>query len=452
MAHAHAHHLDRDITRLKPANKTLGLALMAIGLIAIVAAFFVGTTDHPAAEGVAAHTDHQRFWFAYLFGLAGVTTVSCCSLIFVLVNHLVRAGWITNVRRIMESMAIQLPLVFVLMIPILLVGLSRNGVLYSWSKPSDTPVAPEVKVATELSSSLTTYPNEQVQPGVTRAFDENVARKARIWLVPWFWALRAVVFMAVLSGIAWYYYGQSVKQDSTGDIDISANLSQMAGPLILAVGLITTFIGFDMFMSLDPKWFSTMFGVYFFASGTQAMWALMCLAVLALQARGYLKESVGVEHRHDLGKFLWAFIFFWTYIAFSQYMLQWYANLPEETFWFDKRGYSTAHPTGYSPFVLALLFGRFAIPFIGLVSRHVKRNRFGLGFWSVWLLIGFVIDMYLLVIPEESYTRLLGAPEVLGFVGITTIWGGSLLRTMASAELRPIADPRVHESMAIQNI
>ena len=162
MAHGPAD-LSHDVTRLKPVNKTLGLALMVIGLIAVLAAF------------VVAGGDHRRFWFAYLLGVAGVTTISSAALIFTMVNHLVRAGWITNVRRILESIAVQMPLVFVLMIPIVIVGLGRTGTLYSWSKPSDTPIAAEVHVKVDLASSLESYPNEQVQPGVTRAFDEGVA-------------------------------------------------------------------------------------------------------------------------------------------------------------------------------------------------------------------------------------------------------------------------------------
>ena len=255
-----------------------------------------------------------------------------------------------------------------------------------------------------------------------------------------------------MSAMAWWYYSQSVKQDSDRRHRHLGRPQPDRRPADGRRALIVTFISFDVYMSLDPKWFSTMYGIYYFASGTQAMWAFMALTVLVLQARGYLTESVSVEHRHDIGKFLWAFIFFWTYAGFSQYMLQWYANMPEETQWFDKRGFSTMHPTGYSPFVLVLLIGRFAIPFLGLVSRHVKRSRFGLGFWCVWLLAGFFVDMYLLVIPEESYTPLHGAPEFLALGGITVLWLGGFVRTLASAELRPVADPRVHESMAIANI
>lgn len=529
MAHAH-HDLSNEVTRMKPGGRTLGLGLMVLGIVGILIAFVAGGEDH-----------HRRFWFAYLFGLAGVTCVSCAALIFTIVNHLVRAGWITNVRRILETLALQTGLVLILALPVVFVTL-RDGsgsaanagehgtfsTIYSWAKPSDTPVihhgagheeahgeghgmeaghhegdghdhshdaAPTTQaaaavdahkpseaaptVAGELAASHVDapknsaaaedahaavsgeaeqieYPNEQVQPGVTRPFDAIIARKTHSWLNPWFWSVRVIAYFAILFGIAWYYWSNSVKQDATGDIDINAKLSYQAGPFVIACALITTFIAFDMFMALDPHWFSTMYGIYFFASGTQATWAIMALFVLALQSRGYLKQSITTEHRHDLGKFLWAFVFFWGYAGFSQYMLQWYANMPEETFWFDKRGWTNAHPNAYTPLGWALLFGRFVIPFLGLVSRHVKRNKFGLGFWAVWLLCFWALDMYLLVVPEWKYVKSgemipFGIPEICAFFGILGLWLGNVIRVLGNHELRPIRDARVHESLALQN-
>ena len=515
MAHVHVD-TSNELTRLRPAGKSLGLALMIAGLVAVVLAL---VSSYGTETGV------QRFWFAYLFGLAGITCVSGAALIFTLLNHLVRAGWITNVRRILETFALQTALVLVLALPVVLNVLARHGTIYSWAKPTDTPIveheeggeaehndtdaasaglakpegegehhstpatspahaptAPEghdaqkagvdtvagvgsanhdsavaqsehnepgVKEGSRIADDY--FTNHQVIPGVKREYDENIARKAHVWLNPFFWSFRILAYFAVLAGIAYFYYSNSVRQDDTGDIDISAKLSYLAGPLTVVSGVIFSFVAFDVFMSLDPHWFSTMYGIYFFASGTQAMWALIALFVLVMQKRGYLTVSISREHRHDIGKFLWAFIFFFGYVAFSPYMLQWYANLPEETFWFDKRGYSQAHPNAYTPLVIALVAGRFVIPFLGLVSRHVKRNRFGLGFWAVWLLAFWVLDMYLLVIPESTVTRPIGFPEILAFGGIFALWLGNVIRTLANHALRPLRDPRIHESLALQN-
>ncbi len=496
-SHSHAHSLDNELTQLKPGSKLLGIGLMVVGLVALVAAYLasLGTEQHG-----------QRFLWALMFGSIGFLAISCASLIFVLINHLVRAGWITNVRRILETLSMQVPLMALLLIPVIAVTVTTSTVshdghesplVYSWAVPSNTEVvhhghddshaedhkddhaadahkedhnhaegdhhvvspnatSPWPKGKTDTLEMSVPYPNEQVKPGVERHYDDIIKEKREGWLKPVFWGVRIVAYFLILTFVGWYFYSRSVKQDSTGDVDISMRLLQISGPVLMACGLIVTFIAFDVYMSLDPHWFSTMYGVYFFASGTQAMWACMILICLALQSRGYLTQSVTKEHYHDMGKFMFAFVVFFAYIAFSQYMLQWYANLPEETFWYDKRGYSTAHPNGYSPLVLILLIGRFVIPFLGVISRHTKRSKFGIGFWSAWLLVCFFIDMYLLTMPEFhwAYTPgqlLFGLPEILCLLGAGALWLGNVVRMLASHALRPVRDPRTHESVALQN-
>jgi lipid-A-disaccharide synthase-like uncharacterized protein len=470
-SHSHANNLEDENTRLKPSSKLLGIGLMVGGLVALGAAYAssLGTEQHGS-----------RFLWALLFGVSGFLAISCSALIFVLINHLVRAGWITNVRRILETLAMQIPLMALLLLPIIIVsGLTMTTdhdgharpLVYSWAVPANTPVvhhgahdtsheAGEADHAPKASTDVDAeyMPNvsqakrdNQVMPGIDRPFDELIEGKYKMWLSPKFWAVRIVAYLAILSVIGWYFFKKSVEQDTSGDVDISSRLSAVSPPALIASALLVTFIGFDVFMSLDPHWFSTMFGVYYFASGTQAMWACMILFCLVLQRLGYLNISVSKEHFHDMGKFMFAFVVFFAYIAFSQYMLQWYANMPEETFWYDKRGYSTMYPNGYTPFVLILLIGRFVIPFLGLISRHVKRNYFGVGFWAIWLLGCTVVDMYLIVIPEFSREPLLGLPEILCLAGAGLLWTGNSVRMLASHALRPVRDPRVHESVALQN-
>ena len=146
-------------------------------------------------------------------------------------------------------------------------------------------------------------------------------------------------------------------------------------------------------MSLDPHWYSTMFGVYYFAGCVVAFFATLIIIVYLLQQAGYLRESVTIEHYHDLGKFLFAFVFFWGYIAFSQYMLLWYANIPEEADLVRRRHGAHDRPSadvnGVESWrlVAACCSASSLIPFAGLLSRHVKRNAGLLVFWAVWLLV-----------------------------------------------------------------
>ncbi|HEX8342064.1 MAG TPA: hypothetical protein VF624_14255 [Tepidisphaeraceae bacterium] len=536
-SHSHTN-LDDDRTQLPPRIKTLGVVIMAAGLVAILLALVLtfvmphethaAGTEVPHAAGHAGATDHEtpvrRFFFSYLFGIAPFLCLSCAALVFVLIKHLVRAGWVTNVRRVLETFAVQLPLLSLLLIPIIGTVIWQNGTVYSWAKPHDTPlvhhgeepgehhegetaeehakhagggderpaaipeakhesqdvhakpnvasVSPEGSPTSDRNRSQSPmsqgvfprgplpaqeYPNEQVRPGVARDFDAIIKGKNGFWLNPIVWSIRIPLYLIIVSAVAYYFHRNSVNQDASGDVDISSKLMTLSAPLLAATALVVTFIAFDVFMSLDPHWFSTMFGVYFFASGSQAMWSATALTLLILQNRGYLRQSVSADHFHDIGKWMWAFIFFFAYIAFSQYMLQWYANLPEETFWYDKRGYSTQRPNGYSILVLVLLFGRLVIPFLGLLSRHVKRSRFGIGFWACWLLVMFVVDMYLLVMPEYAWVERyhmfpFGPIEILCLLGVGGLWVGNVVRMLATYALRPVRDPRVHESMAIVNI
>jgi hypothetical protein len=197
-----------------------------------------------------------------------------------------------------------------------------------------------------------------------------------------------------------------------------------------------------------------MFGVYYFSGSAVAIFATLILLVSILHKFGYLTRSITVEHRHDLGKFLFTFTFFWGYIAFSQYMLIWYASIPEETAWYARRGATSNNGdiNVWTIVSLVLLFGNLLIPFAGLLSRHIKRNQTLLVFWAVWLLVFHWIDIYWLIMPEYDGRLHLGLVELLCFVGIGAIYLAAVIRIALRHKLRPIADPRLVEALAFENI
>ena len=139
----------------------------------------------------------------------------------------------------------------------------------------------------------------------------------------------------------------------------------------------------DWVKTLDPHWFSTMWGVYYFAGAILGFFAMLAVLILLLTRKGsdVFHGTVKVDHQHDIGKFTFGFTVFWTYIAFSQYFLIWYASVPEETAWFKHHLHGTWQYVGY-----ALIGGHFIVPFLFLMSRHVKRSRVGLGLGALWLL------------------------------------------------------------------
>jgi hypothetical protein len=206
-----------------------------------------------------------------------------------------------------------------------------------------------------------------------------------------------------------------------------------------------------MLMSLDPRWFSTIFGVYYFAGSALGFFALLPIVVYVTQRTGRLRAFISTEHYHDLGKFAFAFTVFWAYIAFSQFMLIWYANIPEETEWFLKR--TTGQWTGMS---WMLLVGHFILPFLMLISRVPKRRGGLLVLPAVWILAMHWMDIYWLSMPELPH----GAPGVIPFsildvtclVGIGGILMGATLLRVRGVSLMPRRDPRLAESLQFEQM
>jgi hypothetical protein len=216
----------------------------------------------------------------------------------------------------------------------------------------------------------------------------------------------------------------------------------------MAFAVTVCFAAFDWLMSLDPHWYSTIFGVYFFSGCAVGVTALLVVLVSLAQRRGGLDRAVTVEHYHDLGKLLFTFVFFWGYIAFSQYMLIWYANIPEETRWLVVR---ESH--GWQWVGVLLLFGHLLVPFLGLLSRHVRRSRAALTGWAVFLLVMHWVDLYWLVMPtfQEEYLPF-GLADVLCLIGLGSLYLAAVVHVAADHSLVPLRDPRLDESLVFHNV
>ncbi|HEX6811444.1 MAG TPA: quinol:cytochrome C oxidoreductase [Planctomycetota bacterium] len=385
--------------------------------------------------GAAWGTGGEHFYFSYLVGYMGVLGICLGALFFVMIQHITRAGWSPTVRRIAENTMWALPLMLLLFVPIF-VGIDK---LYAhWVHAN---------------------PNDLVLEGKSGWLNKN------------FFLVRVVAYFGIWIGLAWFFRSNSIKQDETGDPAISLKLSRRAAPGLLLFALSTTFAAFDWIMSMDPHWFSTIFGVTYFAGAAMASLAFTILFAKWLGRRGYLKNAITVEHYHDLGKLMFVYMVFWTYTNFSQYMLQWYANMPEETHWFLVRTVN-----GWGAIGTILIVGHFFIPFAFLMSRHVKRHGMALSAGAIFLLVIHCIDMQFLILPNASHGQeegqaakeLLagsaGFSEQLGdylhhvhwtdfgcFLGILSLVAGLTLMNMRKANLVPIRDPRLSESLHFLN-
>jgi hypothetical protein len=225
-------------------------------------------------------------------------------------------------------------------------------------------------------------------------------------------------------------------------------------------GLTVTFFSIDLLMSMTPHWYSTIYGVYYFAGAVVGFFALLAIIMTWLQSAGRLEDSITAEHYHDVGKYVFAFVVFWAYIAFSQYMLVWYANLPEETSWY----YARQSSTWWVGVALMLIVGHFIVPFWALISRSAKRNRYWLALVAAWVLIMHWGDIYYLVGPPSHHlhgqteparhvtARPLQLTDLALLVGLGGLFVSMMVGRMRQAALLPRRDPRLVESLAFENI
>jgi hypothetical protein len=272
------------------------------------------------------------------------------------------------------------------------------------------------------------------------------------WKAPYlnvpFFLTRAALYFVIWSSIALLYYRDSRDQDKTGDPRLSARLRRLAGPAIIVLALTQTFASVDWIMSLTPHWYSTMFGVYFFAGSFVGFIALLSVVAAAMRQAGLLDSVISVEHLHDVGKFLFAFTVFWTYIAFSQFFLVWYANLPEETIWYQARMEGS-----WMTVSIFLMVGHFVAPFFYLMGRTVKRKGTTLAVGGAWLLVMHFVDLYWQVMPTLHPEGL--RPSILDVAALVAVGGCFVAAAswlMRRHALVPLRDPRLAESLAFENV
>ncbi len=426
----------------------LGQGLSRIGA-GIAVAFFVISIllvvfSDPETARNAGHVDHgtgepakwARFLYDYVIGWSYIFSICVGVFWLVLLHHLVRGRWATVVRRIAEAMATALPWVFVSGLVFVIPLVAGYDNLYFWAHPD-------------------------------AAHDPTLAHKLG-WLSPGFFAVRYVVYAVVFSAMAAYFARKSRQQDESGDPKISESLRVASGPAMVVYSLATCFAAFDILMSMAPRWYSTIYGVNFWGSACVGGFSALGLIVLGIQRTGRLTHSVTPEHYHDIGKWMFAFTFFWAYTAFSQFMLQWYGNIPEETVWYKYRLFGE-----WQWVSIAMLVGFWAFPFGFLMSRWTKRIVPSLVFFAVWQLVFHWLDLYWNVMPSYDWqlethgnahvsTGPLSGSIAYHHVGFSpldiTVWFaliGVLLFAIGRnlrGNLIPVKDPTLGLSLAHENL
>jgi hypothetical protein len=427
-------------TRKDYTNERVTLGGSASGLR--VVAFALGVFSLAAAviwglllKGAPGDPPMDRFFHSYAWNYVYFLTFPIGGIFFVLIQHLVKAEWSTVVRRLAELLTTTFPLMAVLSLVILGPMLFGNQALYIWSNP-------EV-----MANDHLLHPKEP-------------------WLNVPFFVGRVIFYLAVFTGISRFFFKNSVKQDQTGDVNLTARMRACSGPCTILFAFMTALVAFDLIMSLEPHWFSTIFGVYYFAGSVIALYSTLIFGSVLLQRSGRLTESITVEHYHDLGKLLFAFTLFWAYISFSQFMLMWYANMPEETGWWEIRmNMSTDKGIGFGWVSFFLIVFHFMLPFVCLMSRWTKRLPLPIGkkktpilvIFAVYMLAMHWVDLYWATMPsfargQNTMPTVLFHPiDILNFLGIGGLFVGVLLSQAGKVNLLPVKDPSLESSRRFVN-
>ena len=383
------------------SGRFAGLSVI-LGVVA-----FVGL----ALCGAGAVIDPTQFSYSWLFAFAFFFTLCAGCFFWTIVHYATDAEWTVVVRRQLENIALLMVVVALCFIPIFLL---RHH-LYEWMN---------------------------IPPGK----EENLDSK-RAYLNLGFFVVRAIVFLGFFIVAAYLLRRFSVRQDKDGNPRFTIWLRRVSFASLPLFALAVTFGAYDWLLGLNYRWFSTMFGVYIFAGAAGASMSLLVLVITGLRNAGYLTNVVTKEHYHIMGKWMFAFCVFWAYIGFGQYMLIWYANLPEETQYFITR-----NTESWWYVSMLLVFGRFFGPFLILLLQNIKKHPHQLCYVAIWILLMQLLDMYLVVLPALHGTGVhLSLWDFVAVIAIGATLAFVYLRIVGKTSLFPVRDPRLVESLKLVN-
>ena len=337
--------LNYEKKKLPDNLNRIGLILLILGAVLGIVAFFV---------------DNTRASFNYLLSYTFLISIAVGALFLIALEYVTNADWSVPFRRIVEIFAGLIPFLAILVIPLLF---SMHDI-YHWTHA-------EVVAQDEILQGKEPYLN--LPFFITRVF---------VILGIWY------IFYFILSR-------NSLKQDSSGDQNLTTINIRLSAIFIPLFAVTISITAFDWLMSVDPHWFSTIFGVYYFSGTVIAVLAAVTIAAVYFKEHGYLHERITQDHLYSLGALMFVFVNFWAYIAFSQYMLIWYADLPEETLWFLQKWEGS-----WALFSLFLLIIHFVVPYILLLSQPAKMDPLRLKISAAVLLFAHFFDLYWMVMPE----------------------------------------------------
>lgn len=381
--------------RVSPTTKTLFAVFTLVGLVAWVAGLKMAPT---------------RAWPNFLINYFFFFALALSGAFFTALQHVSNAYWSVTVRRLAEGLMSYLPIALVLGVVLFL---GRHS-LYEWTHTEEVAHDAILKLKSNYMNS-----------GM--------------------FGLRLFGFLGLLVLLGFAMRRNSLRQDVTGDEKLTLSNIKLSTAFLPVFGFGFSLIAVDILMSLEPHWFSTMYGVYCFAGLFYSGLALLAILVISARRQKLFNDKIAnMNHLHDIGKLMFAFTVFWAYIMFSQLMLQWYANLPEETPYYIRRFHG-----GWWPYFWALFTAHFVIPFFGLLPRGLKRNEGYLKKMAYFMLFAQWMDVYFLVMPVFfPEGPVFGWIEIGTFLGFLGLFGLSVTHFLGKVPAIPVKDPRLAQCLA----
>ncbi len=381
--------LMNDMTMPTQSLQRSALLVFAIAFVVLVLGFV---------------SDANQFYYSYLNAFLFWLTISLGALFLLMLHHLTGAVWSTSLRRLLEFLQAPFGLFPVLFLPIV-AGMTA---LFHWTHSEAVAADPLLQLKT---------------PFLNVPF--FLIRSAGYFII-WFLLSRTLL-------------KRSLRQEEAAAADQQPGMRNVSAGGMILFALTLTFAAFDWIMSLDAHWYSTIFGVYIFSGSVLAALATLTLVALYLRRAGRLTTFITLTQYEDLGRLLFTFTVFWAYMAFSQYFLIWYGNIPEETIWFQHRWHH-----GWKSISLLLVFGHFVIPFFLLMMHWSKRNLAVLAGLSIWLLAMHGLDLFWLIMPTRSdQEHLFSWQDPAAVIAIGAIWLWYVSRLAGRHNLVAAGDPKL---------
>jgi hypothetical protein len=417
---------------LSSRARLIPIIMMVIGLVGIILGYIDLDAD--------AHSHgHDRFWANLLINGLFFTFICLGALFFLALQYATEAAWSMMVRRIYEAVLAFLPVGIIVLGIVFLMGTLHQHHIYHWM---DDSVQHEYVMSDSMDSDHPVYADAEVEGAVLNTkYDHIIAGKSAYLNNGFFW-LRTLIYFATFLFFAWWFRKQSIREDKEGGTAIHIKSYKRAAIFLVCFAVFSSTLAWDWIMSIDTHWFSTMFGWYTFSGMWVSAMIVSMILILYLKSKD-LMPLVNSSHIHDMGKWMFAISFLWTYLWFSQFMLIWYSDIPEEVTYFIPR-FET-----YSIAWFTMVGINFVMPMLILMSRDAKRNVKFLITIGTIIFFGHWFDIYLMVIPGVVFDGWHGLEisEIAMMIGFLGAFIYLTLGRLASAKLVPENSPMLEESV-----